>query len=55
MIITLKSTISRKNMNSHLYNDIDSMCLQQTAIDDYSHFFAPAIELLAAQITKNNI
>lgn len=55
MITTLKSTISRKNMNSQQYSEIQLICLQQTEIDDYSQFFAPAIELMAAQITENNI
>jgi|GEM_PF-4874595 len=55
MIITLKSTISREAMNGQNYNNIDRLCLQQTANEiDLSEFFAPAINLLSTQITDKN-
>lgn len=51
-MITYKSTITREDMNSQVYTEIETKCLQQTANKDLFAFFAPMIDLMAAQIQK---
>ena len=51
-MIIYTSTITREDMNRQDYANIETKCLQQTANKDLSAFFAPMIDLMAAQIQK---
>ena len=53
MIMTFQSCINCEDLKSHQYDDTEIRCLQHTAEDDLSDFFAPAVRLLAVQILEN--